>query len=53
MVQSLSAEFKRLQVKFVSSRLRRRRLRRLADLSLSYGWQEEEFEQIRGLFLEA
>lgn len=31
-----------LQVKFVTSRLRRRRLRQQADLALEYGWGAED-----------
>ncbi|CAE7029246.1 unnamed protein product [Symbiodinium natans] len=40
-------------VKFVTSRLRQRRLREQADVALKYGWQAEEFEAIRESFMAA
>lgn len=43
-------EFLRM-VKFVTSRLRRRRLRQQADLALEYGWGAEEFDFMRLNFM--
>lgn len=43
-------EFLRM-VKFVTSRLRRRRKREHADLALKYGWGAEEFDWIRLNFM--
>ncbi|CAL1139025.1 unnamed protein product [Cladocopium goreaui] len=43
-------EFLRM-VKFVTSRLRRQRLRQQADLALEYGWGAEEFDFMRLNFM--